>query len=537
MQHIDCHLFPLRQSVSWFEPRSGNTLIHCIVETAQGLLIKVFYSSEQPLETVIANLFERVSVDELPSCALNSNQILEDWEVVGRFPEPLRQNTLKQLTEFIDRLALPDEPPLRTFAQFNFLLTATCYRRQAIVAYPWLLDVLTDIRITLHEYQLVTSILDKVCGRPPTEKICPISTLLYVVDQGEALNPSLASLFQVRESTIRRLHGFPRTLLALTEERPEAWDITLMQTMQKVAQVVDCLNSNELPNGEREWRWFWDVLEWTRKILQGNFSALAAANIYRRLQNATSGRDVLAQLDRHIGNQMLQLLRMQLLLRSSYQKAQLRNPESASPFCRTYLADYVILWLLQHRSPRWLVRLFQTLKHKIAAAAGDSDWASDMPIPYLHFEANLGEGELLRSVSPITSASQMMRESDRMKNCLRHLIPKCLCSDRHYYFSVQDDQGLVRAHVEIAYTPENGVENCEIKGPGNEAPDSGSLSASTHYLSMIESSRPVPVRHPIEAIPMEIPKMDWEELVEQVKQDLSLEVVVEDEYTFLHSHF
>jgi imidazoleglycerol phosphate synthase glutamine amidotransferase subunit HisH len=54
---------------------------------------------------------------------------------------------------------------------------------------------------------------------------------------------------------------------------------------------------------------------------------------------------------------------------------------------------------------------------------------------------------------------------------------------------------------------------------------------------MIESSRPVPVRHPIEAISMEIPKMDWEELVEQVKQDLSLEVVVEDEYTFLHSHF
>jgi hypothetical protein len=31
--------------------------------------------------------------------------------------------------------------------------------------------------------------------------------------------------------------------------------------------------------------------------------------------------------------------------------------------------------------------------------------------------------------------------------------------------------------------------------------------------------------------------MDWEELVEQVKQDLSLEVVVEDEYTFLDSHF
>lgn len=499
---------PLRQFVSWSkstkDDQENGTLQRAIVETANGDLIQVLYYPNESIEEKVCRVIGS-RIEHSSSFPLDADSILGEWASFGwELPVDTYKATAEKLHDFLAHLTIPQGPIPITSAQYNFLRHASPYRRQAINAYPWLLDALSDRLITVPKYSVVD--------------------ILKAIDAGEELNPVLARMFGTRVSVIRRIHCFPREILS----KPDfMYSHNLLESMAPMVQTLACLTPQMVPESSNEWEWLRHVVHWTRRILNGRFRAEVAANVYRSLPTPDSGATVLNRLGHRPDEDVIGNLRCHLLFATHFRIV--RDSDNSSQDTEVCLADRIIEWLLEHRSPRWLLRMHDRLQRCEAASAVECT-PPTVIIPHLPVDFAWGTSEGYRMVRPIKTIRQMIDEGKEMKNCMGRIWNCALFGRVVYYFSVRDGQGSVAGHVEVSSDTE-GFSIRQIEGPENAAVDPHTSHAVQAFVTELATTPPNPVRPNLDSVSVEIAAkwMGLNGLIESVMTDYRLDIAPADQ--------
>lgn len=509
MHQFSAHPYlPLRQVVAWSKSTKDDleneTLQRAIVETANSDLIQVLYYPDESIEDKVCRVMGS-RIEHSSSFPLDADSILGEWASFGwELPEITYKATAEKLHDFLARLTIPQGPIPITSAQYNFLRHASPYRRQAINAYPWLLDALSDRLITVPKYSVVD--------------------ILQAIDAGEELNPVLARMFGTRVSVIHRMHCLPREILS----KPDLmYSYNLLEGLAPMAQTLACLAPQMVPKSGNEWKWLRYVVHWTRRILNGRFRAEVAANVYRSLPTPDSGATVLTRLGHRPDEDVIGNLRSHLLFATHFRLV--RDSDNSFQDAETCLADRIIEWLLEHRSPRWLLRMYDRLQ-RCEAASAVLCTPRAVAIPHLPVELARGKSEAYRIVCPIKTVQQMIDEGKEMNNCMGRMWNWALFGKVGYYFSVRDGQGRMQAHVEISINTEGFSIQC-IKGMTNADVDPHTSQAVEALVTELAATPPNPVRPNLDSTSIEIAAkwMDVKGLIDNVVTDYRLEIVPADQ--------
>lgn len=461
-------LFPLRQTVAWTKPiglrKENEPYQRAVVETASGFLREVLCFPDETVEGALlrtnAGKLELASSFPLDADSLVLHWFYQDWGASDAPYLTIRD----ELKCFLSRLPIPSDPVPITSAQYNFLRTANRNRRQAIVAYPWLLDALTDRLVSVAEFS-VPDILD-------------------AIDSGRSLNAALARMYRVRESVIRRLHTFPRQLLT----SPAVYVVgNLLEGMASAVRMLELLPSDAAPSTDTRWRWLWEVLHWTRRNLRESFRIEAAVNVFLLLPDHDSGFEVLGKLGHLTGDGSLFRLRSYLKLATGYELAShhLGWPYDSGPL---FQADRVLAWSLEHRSPRWLLRLDNRIRKSNARQATHLE-PSELEIPHFDLSLEFGHQASFRRVVPIRAVGQMIHEGRIMANCLRSTWWNYIEPRDSYLFSIKDQHHSCLAHLEIFCDAEGSVKLVAIKGPRNTSADKWSIRAADDTVTYLNLTK------------------------------------------------
>ncbi len=507
---LNHHCLPLRQVVHWpmrIETRNESELrVQGIVETAEGDLLEVLVRSGESIEAEVRRTLSDSNCEDSASFPLDAEAIV-DWKcTIWKLDEPQRSFVKARLQVLLERLKLPDGPRPRTSAQYNFLRRITPYRRQAIEAYPWLLDALCDRLVKPPEY--------------------PVAPLLETIDSGQPLNPALARMFGVRESVIRKLHTLPRELMATPEFR---WGSNLLQSMSPMLDMLERMPAEKIPATDAGRKWLWYVLHWARHLLCQDFRAEIAANVYRSLPNPLDGTELLNRLGDRMDRNRWGQLRSYFLQVTGYQGVRSIDTQRRLLHDTPYLADKILEWALEHRGPRWLLNLHARLRRNTASGK-QSIW---LGIIVPHFDTHFTSGRWVgfRSIHPIVSLRQMQAEGDEMRNCLSNYDWMAMVHDCGLFlFSVRDRRNRLMAHLSVIADAEEEWRLSQIEGPGNRNADSHSQRAAEAFVAELNTRKPPLVKPESGQSRSSIPDLGISQLVDAVMRDFNLEKVSHDEF-------
>jgi hypothetical protein len=459
-------IFPLRQMVVWNKPtglrKENEPYQRAVVETVSGILREALCLPDETVEAALLRMNAGKS-ELVSSFPLDADSLLHHWfyhELGSNDATYLR--TKEELKGFLSRLQMPSESVPITSAQYNFLHNADRNRRQAIIAYPWLLDALTDRIMSVPEFS--------------------VAGILEAIDSGRSLNAELASMFRVRESVIRRLHTFPRQLLT----SPAAHlGRNLLEGMASTVSMLELLPANAVPSTDTRWRWLWEVLHWTHRNLREYFRIDIAAKVFLSLQDHDSGFEVLSRFGHLTGDGALNRLRTYLQFATGYQRASSRYdirydwPHDSTPL---FQADKVLAWALEHRSPRWMLRLDERIRRSSVRQAMHSE-PSAQEIPHFELSLDFGSRASFRRVVPIRTIGQMIHEGRVMGNCLERTWPSYLEAGTRFLFSIRDQENAYVAHLEVCRDFKGSAQLGTIKGPLNREADECSIRAADDIVT------------------------------------------------------